>query len=507
MLRIMRKSSKWIMWLVILGVGAVFVLYLGIGGGFRGAGGPDMVVEVDGRRYTARDVYRTRQRQEAEYRRVLGDDFDAGGAAEFLDEMAASTLLRMALLAGEAERLGFRISDEEIRRYLRRIPGTLDDSGRLDQGLITDYAEREYGSVRRFQETLRDELLIQKVARLLSESVAVSEAEARQALRHAREEVRIAFVRFDESEPAGDLEISEADLEAFLTSSPERVRAAYDERSEEYDRPEEVRARHILIRLPEDASAEAEAAARKRMDEIAKRIREGADFADLALESSEDPGSKDQGGDLGSFPRGRMVPPFEEAAFSLEPGAISDVIRTSHGLHLIRVEERRAAKVVPFEEAREEIARDLIRRERAVERARERAEQLASAVREGRSLLEAARQAALPIERTDLIRRRPDGYVPALGAAPELLTAAFALTPEQPSSAEIFTVQGDKLALIQLLERKEPSPEEIEALVGEERSRLTEERKSQLEQSWITARRDSLAERGKLFYSLKALER
>jgi peptidyl-prolyl cis-trans isomerase D len=361
--------------------------------------------------------------------------------------------------------------------------------------------------VRRFQEALRDELLVQKISRLLSESVAVSETEARESLRHPRRNVRIAFVRFDGSKPPEDLEVSDARLEAFLATDAERVRVAYDERSEEYDRPEQVRARHILVRLPEDAEADAVATAQERMDAIEKRIRDGADLADVALEVSEDPGSKEQGGDLGFFPRGRMVPPFEEAAFSLEPGAISEVIRTTHGLHLIRVEERRAAMVVPFEEVRDEIARDLVRRDEAVQVARERAEELASAVREGRSLLEAARQSKLSIERTEPIRHRPDGHVPGLGAAPELVTAAFTLTEEHPSSSEIFEVQGDKFVLIQLLERTEPLAEEIEPLVDEERQRLLVERRAQLEQAWLADRRDALAARGKLFYSLKALER
>ena len=507
MLRTMRESSRWIMWVVIVGVGAVFVLYLGIGGGFQGSGGADSVVEVDGRRFTARDVYRVRQRQEAEYRRVLGDDFDSAGAADFLDEMAASSLLRMALLASAAEEMGLRVSDEEIRDYLRRIPGVLDDSGHVDQVTVTDHAERNFGSVRRFQEALRDELLIQKIGRLMSESVAVSETEARESLRHPRRKVRIAFVRFDGSRPPEDLEVSDAKLEAFLVSDSERVRGAYDERSEEFDRPEQVRARHVLIRLPEDAEAEEEATARERMDAIEKRIQEGADFADVALEVSEDPGSKEKGGDLGFFPRGRMVPPFEEAAFSLEPGAISEVIRTTHGLHLIRVEERQAAMVVPFEEVRDEIARDLVRQDEARQVARERAEELASAIREGRSLLEAARQSMLSIERTEPIHHRPDGHVPGLGAAPELVTAAFALTEEHPSSSEIFEVQGDKFVLIQLLERTEPLAEEIEPLVDEERERLLGERRAQLEQAWLTERRDALTERGKLSYSLKALKK
>ncbi len=507
MLRTMRERSRWLMWLVIVGVGAVFVLYLGIGGGFRGGPGVDSVVEVDGRRFTARDVYRVRERQEAEYRRMLGDDFDAAGAADFLDQMAATMLMRLALLANAAEDLGLRVSDEEIRNYLKRIPGAVDDSGQLNQVAVTDHAERNFGSVRRFQEALRDELLVQKIGRLISESVAVSDSEARESLRHPRRRVSIAFVRFDGSEPPEDLEVSDARLEAFLATDSERVRKTYDERSEEYNRPEEVRARHILVRLPEDADEAAETAARKRMDEIVELIQGGANFADVALESSEDPGSQMQGGDLGFFSRGRMVPPFEEAAFSLEPGTISEVIRTTHGLHLIRAEEKRAAMVVPFEEVRDEIARDLVGRDDALAVARERAEELAGEIREGRSLLEAARESMLSIERTEPIQHRPDGQVPGLGAAPELVTAAFALTEEHPSSPEIFEVRGDKFVLIQLLERTEPLAEEIEPLVEEERERLLAERRMQLEQAWITARQDALTERGKLFYSLKALER
>jgi hypothetical protein len=87
------------------------------------------------------------------------------------------------------------------------------------------------------------------------------------------------------------------------------------------------------------------------------------------------------------------------------------------------------------------------------------------------------------------------------------VTTAFALTEEKPSSTEIFTVQDDEFVLIQLLERTEPAAEELEALVDEERDRLAVERRAELEQVWITASRDSLAESGKLFYSLKPMER
>ena len=127
MLKTMRDSSRWLMWIIIVAIGAVFVLYLGVGGGFRGASGPDVVVDVDGRRYTARDVFRVRERLEAEYRRTLGAGFDASQAGEVLDQAAASSLMRMALLAREAEQMGLCVSDEEVRGYLKRISGAVDE--------------------------------------------------------------------------------------------------------------------------------------------------------------------------------------------------------------------------------------------------------------------------------------------------------------------------------------------------------------------------------------------
>jgi peptidyl-prolyl cis-trans isomerase D len=202
-----------------------------------------------------------------------------------------------------------------------------------------------------------------------------------------------------------------------------------------------------------------------------------------------------------------MVKAFEEVAFSLEPGATSEVIRTSHGLHLIRLEERQGAIVVPFEEVQDEIARDLARREKGAELARARAEELAAAIREGHSLLEVAREVGLNIERTDRIRHRPDGYVPGLGAVPQVLAAAFALSEEEPSSAEIFPVQGDAFVLIQLLERVEPDAEEIEAQLEGERERLLTQRRNQIEQTWVTASQESLAESGRIFYSLEPMGR
>lgn len=121
----------------------------------------------------------------------------------------------------------------------------------------------------------------------------------------------------------------------------------------DYQSPEQVQARHILLKVEPGAAA---AAARAKLDALAERARNGEDFAALAREASEDQGSAENGGDLGYFGRGRMVPPFEAAAFALtDPGQLSPVVETQFGLHLIQLVERKPGSTKPFAEVREQI--------------------------------------------------------------------------------------------------------------------------------------------------------
>ena len=129
----------------------------------------------------------------------------------------------------------------------------------------------------------------------------------------------------------------------------------YNQNPQFFTRPEQVRARHILIRTGEGADDAAKAEARKRLSEIRDQVVGGGDFAALARMHSEDPGSKEKGGDLGFFTRGRMVKAFEEAAFALSPNQVSDLVPTQYGYHLIQVTERKAAGTVALEEVKPRI--------------------------------------------------------------------------------------------------------------------------------------------------------
>ena len=146
--------------------------------------------------------------------------------------------------------------------------------------------------------------------------------------------------------------------------SPEQVSSYYAANPDEFIRPESIRASHILIQVPESAGADAKRAARDRAAALREEALGGADFAALARENSDDKGSGAKGGDLGFFPRGSMVPPFEAAAFALEPGQISEVVESRFGYHVIRLAERRAVQPLPIEQVRGRLEQVLQQRRR-----------------------------------------------------------------------------------------------------------------------------------------------
>jgi peptidyl-prolyl cis-trans isomerase C len=152
-----------------------------------------------------------------------------------------------------------------------------------------------------------------------------------------------------------------------ITISDEEARKFYDENPARFEQPERVRASHILLSTRDPATGEPlsddqKAAKRKLAEELLRRARDGEDFAKLAKEYSEDPGSKERGGEY-TFPRGVMVAEFESAAFSLKTNQISDIVTTSFGYHIIKLHEKIPARKIPFEEVRDDIKEGLKQRE------------------------------------------------------------------------------------------------------------------------------------------------
>jgi peptidyl-prolyl cis-trans isomerase D len=247
---------------------------------------------------------------------------------------------------------------------------------------------------------------------------------------------------------------------------------------DEFKREETVSARHVLKKIPPDADDAQKAAARAAIEKVKQRIDSGEDFAKVAEEESEDAGSAKSGGDLGAFGRGKMVAPFEEAAFALEVGKTSDIVESPFGFHIIQVYAREPGGVPPLEEVRESIASKLGEKA-AADRAFDLAASDALELREGRTDMEKVASArGLELETTDMLAK--GDIVTEVGANPAFVDAALELE-EQGKTSDPVRV-GDSYYILQLQERRESRVPELTEVRDKAERKYREEQARELAQ-------------------------
>jgi peptidyl-prolyl cis-trans isomerase D len=504
MLRILRSGQRWLTAVFIAAIGLVFVVFYGWGSGSSQYTTPrDQIVKVGPFEFGTEDFERVRERREAAIQQEIGDKYDQRKMREMVDNLATRELVERALLALAARDLGLRVSTREIERIVLAEPGFRSEDGKFDRERFEKYAQYAYGnhgtlsvaaSTKAFLADQRLHLLAVKMLSVLQEQPEVSEGEAREAVRRDLEQVQVAFVTLDAGK--GDPPQIPADaIAAAVASRGDEIRKLYEEGGELYNRPERLHARHILRTVASDAPAEEVERVRGEIAGAAQRIANGEPFEQVASELSQDPGSRANGGDLGFFARGQMVKEFEDKAFALTPGQVSEPVKTEFGFHLIEVLERQDALARPLDSVRDEIARELLTREALRDRARKRADEIAEAIRGGQTLEAAAQQREIPVRRSGWLSRK-NGFVPGLGTSPEILAAAFVLAPGA-SSPRVFDA-GDGFALLHVVERKEATPQQVDALVEKKREELLSTRREQRIGAWIESHRAALAESGEL---------
>ncbi len=192
-----------------------------------------------------------------------------------------------------------------------------------------------------------------------------SQQQFEQAL--AAQKMTLQAVRDDARNEIGVEKLVEGEIAAKIAVKPEAVSDFYKNNQDKFQQGPRVRASHILIQVPQGADAAAKAAARTKAEGILKDLKAGKDFAAAAKENSQDPGSAVNGGDLGFFEQGQMVPPFEQAAFALKPGQMSEIVESQFGFHIIKVAEHQDTHVVPLDEAKEKIEQYLQQQSRQAE--------------------------------------------------------------------------------------------------------------------------------------------
>ena len=171
-------------------------------------------------------------------------------------------------------------------------------------------------------------------------------------------------MRTDIRQDLGVQKMIEDEISSKSAVKPEQVTDFYAKNPDQFKQPERVRASHILIMVAKDADAAAKAQARTKAADILKDVKAGKDFAALAKQHSQDPGSAPKGGDLGFFQQGQMVGPFNDVAFKLAPGTVSDLVETEFGFHIIKVAEKQAPRTVPLDEVRPRLEQYLERQNR-----------------------------------------------------------------------------------------------------------------------------------------------
>ena len=507
MLDILRSKSRSVLTYILFGI-IILVFVISFGPGSQGCQVEGLshsyAVEVDGYVVTPADFEQHYSQLFRAYQARVGQTFTRELADQLgLRNVAVNQLVDRALAVHEARRRGLAVSDDEVNRVIWPMAAFQTD-GRFDIDLYRRTVRTMYGSEQRFEQQLRDDLLYTKMMALLRESSQVSEDEVRQAWSAEFDQVNLSYVRFALAAAKKQVKVSDAEVAAFLKANAAKVADVYKASPGRFEKAKRVKARHILVRVPEGAPAAQDEAARKKVEGAASEARNG-DFGAVARKVSEDPGSKDKGGELGFFGPGVMAKPFEDAAFALKAGEISAPVRTRFGWHVIQVEAVEEAKTTPLADVETGIARDLLTDEAARKLVDARAREALAQVKAGKRLQvlfpapskDPAKKVAVqtlggePVVAQDTGLFPPrGGTVPGVGELPALAAAAFAATAAGQVLPDVYSSpSGAVVALV--VERLRPDPTKFAEQREEVAARLRSARQSQVEAAWLKALRDT----------------
>ena len=487
-LSLMRRHAKSYLIKFLIGIIAiVFIFYFGYS--FRSRNVVKIAV-VNGEVISALEYDKAYRDLVEGLRRQYGDMWNESLVKRLkLRQRALEGLIERKLISHEAKRLGLRVTKEEIQKAIMEYPA-FQVAGQFDIGRYRALLRQNRMKPEDFEESIAMELLQRKIRGLLWSFIPVTEKEIRDRYRYANEKAKISFVKFDPSRFRKSIKVKKEELEVYFKKhqeefripekisvryipidpetfkdkvkvSEQEIREYYEDNLEAFKVKKQVRARHILFRLSPDAKKEEEEKVRKRAESVLKKARAGENFAELAKKYSEGP-TKSKGGDLGYFSRGTMVKPFEDAAFALKKGEISDLVRTQFGYHIIKVEDIKEARTKTLEEVKEEIRKILIQtkcRELAYDKGLSLMDQMPYEV----DLDSYAKQHGLSTKTTDFFSMSQP--IPKIGGSKKLKESLFALGKDE--TTDLIELNG-KFYIFQVAERKKsylPKLEEVKSKV------------------------------------------
>ncbi|MFH1935051.1 MAG: SurA N-terminal domain-containing protein, partial [Pseudomonadota bacterium] len=517
LLSMMRKHAKsWLIKVLIGIIALVFVFYFGYS--FTAKEGLKIAYVngelISGMEYQKAywDLLEALRRQ---YKDVWNDNlikvFD-------LKNRALDNLINQKLISQEARKIGLDVTESEIQQAIMDYPAFQID-GQFDIRRYRGLLNQNRMKPEDFEEGMAKELLDGKLQQFLLTFMPVTDQEVLDYYTHTNEKIKISLVQFKPEKFKKSIEPDQASLETFFEERregyrvPEKVKLAYllidpdtfkdkvvikDREIEEYYeynidtflQPKEVKARHILLKLGQDAAEEEEKKVREKATKVLEEARKGNDFATLAKKYSEGP-TKSEGGDLGYFTAGRMVKPFEDTAFKMKKGEISDLVRTRFGYHIIKVEDVKEARTKALDEVRDQISKILLKTGSA-ELAHEYALSLIDQMPYDADLAKYTAERELKVMYTGDFSQ--DQRIPGIGGDDKLRQSLFSLRKGETS--ELLELKG-KFYIFQIADRKESYLPEMAEVTDKLRDeyiayRSAEEAKAAAE-SYLTALKEGKA--------------
>lgn len=478
--------------------------FFGLEGYTRFSEGNNAVAKVAGTSITQQEFDAAQREQMERIRQMFGGQFDPA----MLDTPEARQgvldgLIAQRVIAAEATSNRLSVSDQALQQTILGIPGIIGQDGKFDSERYKSLLAAQGMTPAMYEARLRQDLTMQQVSgsvqdtafapktvasrlsdlndqeRTVQEAVFKTGDYASQVKvtdemlkayyeKHAKqfevpEQVKAEYVVLNSDAVAAQINVSDADIKAY-----------YDQNAARYSEEEQRRASHILIKADKSASAADKAAAKEKAEKLLAQVRKNpADFAKLAKENSQDPGSAERGGDLDFFGKGMMVKSFEDAAFKLKQGEISDVVESDFGYHIIQLTAVKPAVVKPLDEVKSQIAAD-IKKQLAAKKFTEMAEQFTNLVYEqSESLKPVVDKLGLKIETAAGLTRTPNPAAAptALYNNPKFLSALFSDEAiKNKRNTEAIEVAPSTLIAGRVLEHKPVAKrpfEEVQAVVRE----------------------------------------
>jgi len=491
------RAQSWIMWVMFVLITVPFALW-GVHQYF-GPGGELVVASVNDRPISGRAYQQALQQQRFRLQSTLGSGFDLDEAGEKrLKQETLNRLVEEEVLVDTAATDGMVIGDEQLA-YLIHGVDAFKVNGQFSREQYERWLRSQGYVSEGFEQSFRRSLLIGQLQTGVAGTAFLTKPERERLVGLQDQKRSFAYLAIPVARYLDQVQVTEQQVEDYYRQHPaelmrpeqvdveyvelsrqaiaagiavseEELRQRYETHKSSYSVPEQRQARHVLLRLAEDADPQAVEVTQARARELRARLKAGESFEELAKTVSEDPGSAQAGGELGFFARGAMVAPFENAVFALQVGEISEPVRTPFGVHIIRLDGVRPGGEKPFESVRADVLRE-VQLERSEPVFFEQAERLANLAFEYPDSLEpAAKALGLPVRSTGLFARTGGS---GLTAEPKLISAAFSdEVLQQGHNSEPVELRGGRVVVLREKEYQAAAQRPLEEVRAEVVTRL-----------------------------------